>query len=79
MLVIGLVLFASIVFARQLQVSGKVIDSEDNGPLPAVTIVEKGTTKWNGYTKDSSKVISGMYFCEMSINGSKEVIKLMEN
>lgn len=43
-LVIGLIMFASGVFAQQLQVSGKVVDSEDNGPLPGVTIVEKGTT-----------------------------------
>ena len=50
LLVIGFVLLASIVFAQQLQVSGKVIDSDDNGPLPGVTIVEKGTT--NGTVTD---------------------------
>jgi len=47
LLMIGFIVFASGVYAQQLQVSGKVIDSEDNGPLPGVTIVEKGTT--NGH------------------------------
>ncbi len=50
LLLIGFVIFASIVNAQQLQVSGKVIDSDDNGPLPGVTIIEKGTT--NGTVTD---------------------------
>lgn len=34
---------------------------------------------WNGNSENSSKVVNGMYFCQVSINGSREVIKLMMN
>jgi len=43
-------LFASGAMAQQLTVSGKIVDSDDNLPLPGVTIVEKGTT--NGTVSD---------------------------
>jgi len=35
--------------------------------------------EWNGNHIDGSEVVSGLYFCEVSINGSREVTKIMVN
>ncbi len=33
--------------------------------------------KWNGSAENNSQVKPGLYFCEFSINGSREVTKIM--
>jgi len=50
LLVTVFVLIGTGVFAQVLEVSGQVVDSEDNESLPGVTVVEKGTT--NGTITD---------------------------
>ena len=54
---------------------GKMVNTVFNGKL------NKGRQEvlWNGNAVNNSQVLGGMYFCEVSINGSREVIKLMVN
>ena len=48
-------LISTALLAQQIKVSGTIVDSEDDTPLPGVTIIEKGTT--NGTVTD----IDGVY------------------
>ena len=76
-------LLSTTILAQQLKVSGKVIDSNDNEPLPGVTILEKGTT--NGTVTD----IDGNYTLTVPENSmlvfsyvgyeSKEVLAISNN
>ncbi|WP_455168893.1 SusC/RagA family TonB-linked outer membrane protein, partial [Aegicerativicinus sediminis] len=66
LLTVVLIMSTTLIFAQNISVSGTVIDGENGGPLPGLTILEKGTT--NGATTD----FDGNY--TINVSGSNAVL-----